>query len=400
MVKAKKIIPIILIVSLSLSLVSGFSYNKSREILAAGTCPAGCEAIEKDGQTYCINCPIPCQIGTGTFANKSCLPASGDLEEWACGREIPVGEVVERSSFLASRMAAEFGGIIESGKELVRATEELLNGNPERPPLPQWNCLNTCGSEPGCYKYLNLTWQLVAGPADQCAAGPQPPGQSVCGSEPCPACPAGFGDWETTFPPDPEMPEDTITCQYQLSNCSEDCTLFRCSGIRGGNPFDSVDRNYSDIELAQEDLRKDIEEDYPVEIKEKLKFKRSYILEQLDFSRCGLAQCWIPAEDYPAILAGEKVGRHLFTGKTVSDMGLFEDDQLLCLITQITNEWEEVQELWESPKNWWSWPVVIFKIAGKLITMGWNVVWIMIKEWFDVGKEEGAYPTNYYCCVM
>jgi len=24
----------------------------------------------------------------------------------------------------------------------------------------------------------------------------------------------------------------------------------------------------------------------------------------------------------------------------------------------------------------------------------------MIKEWLDFGKEEGCYPTNYYCCQM
>ncbi len=433
MVKLKKQIAIILILSFSLSLIPNFLYNEERKAWANDggpcegvTCPdLDCEKAphEETNTCSCINCPIECELNGATFTNKSCLPLSGDLEEWACGREIPIGEVMERSSFLASKMMAEFGGMIQASQEMVAATELILNGNPETglPPLSGANCEDMCATR--CHKFFTISsWDLVDGPAVECAAGPQPPGDieankdcqddaSQC--ESCTECRTnGTCCWTTEpFAPNPEFPENTITCKYcpQAGSCQTDCDLYyRCGSNRGlpgccGQYFSPVITGYADIEVAQEDLRNDIDEKYFDEgelkdLPDKFKFKRSYILEQLNFSRCELAQCWIPAEDYPAVLTGEKVGKHLFTCKTVSDMGLFEDDQLLCLVVQIMDEWEEIQKIWESPKHWWDWPVTIFKIAVKIVSMAWRTVWTFIKEWFDIGKEEGCYPTNYYCC--
>lgn len=386
----KKTISIILILAFSLSLIPNFLYNEGG-VLAA--CPEGCTEKEKDGEKYCINCPIKCKLGSGEFKNKSCLPAE-ETGEWALGTEIPTGEIIDRSSFLASKMLAEFGGMIESGKIMAKTADQLLTN------LPSFSCGMNASD---CYKYLSFSgWELIEGPADQCNEGPQPPDRKECKREPCESCAEQSRDWKITFAPDPEYPEDTITCKYRRpeGTCGANCTLFRCGGYRGfpgccGQYFDPAISSYSNIEGALEDLKNDINETNAPE-----KFKRSYILEQLDFSRCQLAQCWIPAEDYPAVLAGEKTGKHLFSCKTVSDMDLFEDDQLVCSVLQATNEWDEIKELWASPKPWWDWPVVIFKTYVRIYTMPWRMIWGIILEWFDVGKEEGCYPTNYYCGQM
>ena len=147
----------------------------------------------------------------------------------------------------------------------------------------------------------------------------------------------------------------------------------------------------------QEALKNDIKETNSPK-----KFKRSYILEQLDFSRCELAQCWIPAEDYYDVLTGKKVGKHLLTCEQATQMGLFDDDQIACLTFQIINEWEEITKLWEAMGEapWWQRPIIFFEIVGKVIGITGRILWEMIKEWVDTGQEEGCYPTNYYCCQM
>ena len=437
MVGIKKTVVIILIFAFSLSLIPNFLYNGGREVLgdenpcAGATCPAGCEpkAQEETGTCACINCPIPCQFGTEIVTNKSCLPMSGELEEWTCGKEIPIGEAIDRSAILASKMLAEFNGIIESGQIMVEKTETILNGNPEEgvPPIADWECGNMCSA--GCYKYFSISaWERVEGPPGICGSGPQPPGgiaakkecqEDASQCETCAQCRASQSCcWETTFAPDPDFPENTVKCKYcpQAGACQESCSLYWCdkrydvdgSLIKPGccdDFFNPIINGYSNIKGAQEDLKNDIDEKYSdggvlKDLPDKFKFKRSYILEQLDFARCELAQCWIPAEDYPAILSGEKSGKHLFTCKSVSDMGLFEDDQLVCSATQIMDEWEEVQELWGEMLDapWWQKPIIFFQVVWKTLTAAGQFLWGLIKEWFDVGKEEGCYPTNYYCC--
>ena len=354
---------------------------------------------------------------------------SGELEEWTCGKEIPIGEAIDRSAILASKMLAEFNGIIESGQIMVEKTETILNGNPEEgvPPIADWECGNMCSA--GCYRYFSISaWERVEGPPGICGSGPQPPGgiaakkecqEDASQCETCAQCRASQSCcWETTFAPDPDFPENTVKCKYcpQAGACQESCSLYWCdkrydvdgSLIKPGccdDFFNPIINGYSNIKGAQEDLKNDIDEKYSdggvlKDLPDKFKFKRSYILEQLDFARCELAQCWIPAEDYPAILSGEKSGKHLFTCKSVSDMGLFEDDQLVCSATQIMDEWEEVQELWGEMLDapWWQKPIIFFQVVWKTLTAAGQFLWDLIKEWFDVGKEEGCYPTNYYCC--
>lgn len=392
----KKTLLVILILSFSLSLIPNFLYNEDR-VLAA--CPAGCTSKIEDGETYCINCPIACP--GSSFTNKSCLPLEG-TGEWTLGREIPIGEIIDRSSFLASKMLAEFGGMIKAGEEMTKTADQLLTN------LPSFSCGMNASD---CYKYLSFSgWGLTEGPADQCNEGPRPPDRKECGGrEPCESCAEQSRDWEITFAPDPEYPEDTITCSYRRpeGTCGANCTLFRCGGYRGfpgccSQYFDPAISSYSNIERALSDLKNDINETNAPE-----KFKRSYILDQLNFSRCELAQCWIPAEDFPDVLTGDKVGKYLFSCKTVSDMDLFEDDQLTCLTLQAANEWEEIQARWANPENWWDRPVVIFKIYATAYTLPWRIyiitwqmIWGMIQEWFDVAQEEGCYPTNYYCGQM
>ncbi len=413
MVKLKKQIALILILSFFLSLIPNFLYNEGRVF---ADCPAGCTPGERDGETYCINCPISCQWGMEEVTNRSCLPLE-EAGEWTCGVEVPIGEAIDRSAYLAGRMLAEFGGIVENGREMAIWSDRLLVD------YKKWSCAGytdwedkekKCETE--CYKYFYISeGELQPGQDPQCPAGARYvprtiPAGDECKEDPaqCQSC-AECGErccWQEEYSPDPEHPEETITCKYcrkEGSNpeteepyCREMCTTYSCRGCCG-QYFWPILNGYSNIESLREALENDIKEKKSPE-----KFKRSYILEQLDFSRCELAQCWNPAEDYYAILVGEKVGKHLLTCEMVSQMGLFEDDQILCLVFQAEDEWEEIKELWGEmeTKPWWQKSVVFFQIFGKIIKLGGRIIWEMIKEWFEIGQEEGCYPTNYYCCQI
>jgi len=440
MVKLKKQTAIILILTLSLSLTPNFLYNKGRGVSAEITCPPGCEVIEKEGETYCINCPIECKFGTETVINKSCLPLE-ETGEWLCSREIPIGEVVDRSAILASKMLAEFSLIIENGQTMVDKTEEILHGNPGDPakgipPIPKiadWECDNMCAAR--CYKYFLIPdllepagsdWELIEGPPDDCASGPQPPNiigaKNECQEDAsqCETCAQFLADesycWKTTFAPDPLYPADTVTCKYCPLSCETKCYVFRCGGYRGkpgccDRFFRPIIDGYNYIENNQKSLKNDIDEKYFDEeelkdLPDNFKFKRSYILEQLDFSRCELAQCWIPADEYQKVLDGELAGKHLLSCRSVSDMDLLEDDQLLCLAVQVVNEWEEIKELWSDLLEelemapWWQKPLIILRKIWETILSAGEFLFGLIKEWFNVGKEEGCYPNNYYCCYF
>jgi len=420
MVKFKKQILIIPIIIFFLSLVPNFLYNEGR-VLAG--CPTGCTPEERDGETYCINCPIPCKLEAKTLTNKSCLPLEG-TGEWTCGVEIPVGEVMDRTAYLAGRMLAEFGGIVKGGEEMVTWSDRLLTD------YKKWSCTGytdwedkekKCETE--CYKYFYISeGELQPGEDPRCPTEARYTPRSIyagdeCKEDPaqCQSC-AECGErccWQEEYSPDPERPEETITCEYCRKEglnpetgepyCQEMCTPYSCQGCCG-QYFWPIINGYTGIEELQKALKNDIREKTPEgeDLPESFKFKRSYILEQLDFSRCELAQCWIPAEDYPDILAGEKVGKHLLTCEAVTQMGLFDDDQVNCLSYQIEDEWKEIKDRWGemAEKPWWQKPVVFFQIMGKAIWLGGRILWEMIKEWVDFGQEEGCYPTNYYCCQM
>lgn len=419
MVKLKKQIAIILILSLFLSLIPNFLYNGGR---ASADCPTGCTPEEKDGETYCINCPIPCQWGMEEVTNKSCLPLEG-TGEWTCGIEIPVGEVMDRTTYLAGRMLAEFGGIVESGREMAIWSDRLLTD------YKKWSCAGytdwegeekKCETE--CYKYFHITkGGLQSGEDPRCPTEARHTPRGIYAgdeckedSTQCQSC-AECGErccWQEEYCPDPEYPEETITCKYCREEglnpetggpyCREMCTPYSCRGYCG-QYFWPIINGYSGMKELQEALKNDIGEKNPEgeDLPESFKFKRSYILEQLDFSRCELAQCWIPAEDYYDILAGKKVGKHLLTCKAVTQMGLFDDDQINCLSYQIIDEWETIIKIWTEPKeHWWQWPVVFFETILYAQLLPWRIIWEMIKEWVETGQEEGCYPTNYYCCQI
>lgn len=423
MVKLKRQMVIILILSFSLSLIPNFLYTKEREVSAGAeecqgfSCPPGCSKKydKKTESCSCINCPIPCKIGGKTFVNKSCLPLEG-AGEWVCGEEIPIGEVIDRSSYLAGRMLAAFGGMIEAGRQMADKADEILTD------YKDWQC-TAKWCQTGCYKFYHITAGVrKTGQDPRCPAEAKfVPRGIYAGDEckkdvsQCKSC-AQCGErccWTEEYTPDPKKPEEVISCQYCKKEgvnpatgkpyCQEMCSPYSCQGCCG-QYFWPIINGYAEIEKLESLLVNDIEEKTPdgKKLPDDFKFRRSYILEQLDFSRCELAQCWIPAEDYPEVMAGKKVGKHLFTCETASQMGLFDDDQINCLTLQIEKEWEKIEELWAemAEKPWWQRPVVFFQILGRMIKLGGRIIWEMIKEEFDFGKEEGCYPTNFYCCLM
>jgi len=417
MVKLKKQVSIILILSLLFSLILNFLYNGSEGVFAQDgnpcesfSCPSGCPEPQYDEKTdncVCINCPIACQWGGEKVTNKSCLPLEG-TGEWVCGVEIPVGEVMDRTAYLAGRMLAEFGGIVEGGRQMVNKTDELLTD------YKDWNCDDWC--QTGCFKFFHIAGgELRPGENVECPLEARYVPRGIYAGDECKedlsqcrTC-AECGErccWSEEYYPDPEHPKKTITCRYCKKEglnpetgepyCREMCNPYACMGCCD-QYFWPIINGYSNMEELWKTLKNDIEETNSPE-----KFRRQYILEQLDFSRCELAQCWIPAEDYPDVLSGKKVGKHLFTCEMATRMGFLEDDQTACLVFQIFDEWEETEELWGEMETapWWQRPVVFFQIMGKVIKLGGRMLWEMIKEWFDFSQEEGCYPTNYYCCQM
>jgi hypothetical protein len=407
MVRLKKQISIILILSFFLSLIPNFLYTKSEEAFAKD-CPPDCDKVCRDevDACGCINCPISCQWGE-EVTNKSCLPFEG-TEEWTCGVEIPIGEVIDRSAYLAEKMLVEFDGIIGNGKQMIEKTGELLSD------YKDWRCEDVCST--GCFKYYRIVnGILVADP-------PQPAGcaptksysrnvsgecrncasaascQEECAYDKCPdgCCYADTSQKDI----DTDKP---IICKYCPDQYEERCVRRSCGGCCN-QYFNPIIEGSEAIENFQENLKNDIEEKSPggENLPDNFKFRRSYILEQVDFSRCELARCWIPAEDYYDILAGEKVGKHLLTCETATQMGLFDEDQYFCSVIQILEEWEGIQNLWEElgEAPWWGKPVVFFRLLGRLMMFGWKMLWETIKEWSDSSQEEGCYLTNYYCCQL
>jgi len=411
MVNKKSLISIIVLLSLFLSLTPNFLYNEGG---ALASCPQGCTEKEKEGETYCIDCPIKCQWNKKEVKTLSCLPEE-ETGEWTCGTEIPIGEVLDRSSYLAGRMLAEFGGIIEAGRQMADKTDELLTD------YKDWSCQDC---QTGCYKFYNITaGMLESGEDPRCPPEAQAVPRGIYAGDECKAdasqCKScdECGErccWAEEYVPDPEeKPEETISCQYCKKGgvnpetgepyCKEICSPYSCWGCCG-QYFWPIINGYTEMENLQKALLNDVEEKTPdgENLPEDFKFKRSYIMEQLDFSRCQLAACWIPAEDYPDVMTGKKVGKHLLTCETANQLGLFDDDQINCSTLQIENEWDKIKELWGEieQKPWWQRPVVLFQILGRIIILPFRTIWEMIKEWFNIGKEEGCYPTNFYCCQM
>jgi hypothetical protein len=422
MVKIKKTISIILLLSFFLSFTPNFLYNKDRGVFAAEdpcqsvSCPSDCEKKydEKTEQCVCINCPIPCKIEAKSFENKSCLPSEG-AGEWTCGTEIPIGEVIDRSSYLAGRMLAEFEGMIADGRQMADTADKILSKNEG---YTTWNCQDWC--QTGCYKFYHVAaGVLKAGQDPRCPTEARfVPRGIYAGDEckedasQCKSCDQ-CGErccWNEEYTPDPKKPKEVITCQYCKKDgsdpatgepyCKEMCSPLSCMGCCG-QYFWPIINGYAEMENLQKALINDIEETNSPE-----KFKRSYILEQLDFSRCELAQCWIPAEEYFEVLEGKKLGKHLLTCEAVSQMGLFDDDQIACLTFQIMEEAKEILKYWKemAEKPWWQKLAFFYKAfyltIWEIIKISGKVLWGIITEWLDYGKEEGCYPTNYYCCQM
>jgi len=438
MVKLKKQIAIILIFSFSLSLIPNFLYNKKGEIFADEDpcedffCPLDCPGPEYDERTdtcSCPNCQISCEIEDKTFQNQSCLPVKG-AGEWICGVEIPAGEVMDRTVYLASRMLAEFGGMVKGGQEMATWSDRVLTD------YKKWDCAGYTDweneekwCETDCRKYYQITAGVLQPEQsdleceletsqgkgiyplecnddyNQCIPCAQYCSQEAHQEECC---------WIDNSQPnlnyDPEHPEEEkeyLSCKYckkegeeETKYCYEYCFVDSCRGCCG-QYFEPIINGYTGMEELQEALKNDIAEKTPEGeiLPESFKFKRSYILEQLDFSRCELAQCWIPAEDYYDVLSGEKVGKHLLTCEAVTQMDLLDHDQINCLSYQIKNEWETITEIWKEPKeHWWQWPVLFFETVFYVQLLPWRVIWEIIHEWTETGQEEGCYPTNYYCC--
>ena len=442
MVRLKKQIAIILIFSLFLSLAPNFLYTGNRDVFAEDedsckdfSCPAECPDSkpvydDRTNSCSCINCSITCQWKGEEVTNFSCRPLE-EGGEWVCGVEIPIGEVLDRTTFLARKMLDEFGGIIEKGGQMAKFADATLTD------YKKWNCAGYTdweGKESKCETDCDKRYRITAGILQ--------PGQSDPGCEtetnqgkgiypkecnedynqciPCAEYCAReeykeeccWIDNNSQPNPnyDPEYPEEEkeyLSCKYckkedenETKYCYEYCSARPCMGCCG-QYFWPVINGYTGMEELQEVLKNDIREKTPEgeDLPESFKFKRSYILEQLEFSRCELAQCWIPGEDYPDVLAGKKVGKHLLTCEQASQLGLFDDDQINCFVYQITDEWETIIEIWKEPKeHWWQWPVLFFETLLYVGLLPWRIIWYIMKDWTKAGQEKGCYPTNYYCC--
>jgi len=438
MVDFKKQTSLILILSLFLSLIPNFLYNENRGVLASdecgdpSLCPEECTGgavYDEDSETcVCLDCSISCPWGGGPVINKACLPLS-ETGEWDCGVEIPIGEVADGTTILAEKMLVESLGIIKAGKQMVDKTDELLTD------YKDWNC-DMC--QTGCYKFYNISAGVRVLKPDQdphCPvdAGVVPRGiyagdECKADASQCKSCDQ-CGErccwnerycWDSekeeivSCPTKPEKGIETLACQYCEKEgsdpdtgqpyCKEICSPYSCWGCCE-QYFNPILEGFDLITGFQGELENDIDEKYSKEgvtkaLPDDFKLKRSYILEQLEFSRCELAQCWMSAEDYPAVFSGEKVGKHLLTCEAVSQMEFLDEDQINCLSLQIKKEWESIETIWEKlgvEEHWWKWliPGYAFEKFEK-----WSLMKILglIEERSNIGQEEGCYPHNFYCC--
>ena len=445
MVGFKKQISIILILSLFLSLTPNFLYNGGREILAGCTtdescticppgtkcpCPSGCDGRCSKGQCLCFDCPLPGRCNWGKdfeFKHESCLPEEG-AGEWGCGKEIPIGEVILRTSLLADKMEQQFvKGIIENANIMI----DEIKGTPAKQglldKLDSLSCKDSCKVE--CHKYFNASEWLLKGGTAGCNAtiGENRSSDArencqkcdnvglPCSTE-CNSCPI---DENSKCAQDDCLIAETITtigetvvaktdCKYYPNPvyCTTNCDIRRWAGVNyctwKDNPFSSVNGYSKKIESSKERLIKDINGAEQPE-----KFKIEYIEKQLNYARCELSKCYISAEEYPKVMTGELAGKHLFSCKSVTEMGLLEDDQIECLSLQAMAEFEKLVEAvtgyWEQPRHWWEYiPIVMIVEVSILIVknVNWGLVWDVITELFKSTAEEGCFPGNYYCCQM
>ena len=438
MVKLRKQISLILILSLFLSLIPNFLYNGSREVFASdecgdtSLCPEECTGgavYDENSETcVCIDCSFSCPWGGELVTNKSCLPLS-ETGEWDCGMEIPIGEVVDGTTILAEKMLVESLGIIQGGKQMVDKTDELLTV------YKDWECSKDW-CQTGCYKFYHIAAGESQGEDPRCPPDAQSVPRGIYAGDECQAnasqCKScdDCGDrccwserycWDSekeeivSCPTEPEKGIETLNCQYYKKEgsdpdtgepyCREMCSPYSCWGCCE-QYFNPILDGFELITGFQGELENDIDEKYSDEegtranLPPDFKLKRSYILEQLEFSRCELAQCWMSAEDYPAVFAGEKVGKHLLTCEAVSQMEFLEEDQINCNTLRIKKEWEVVETIWEKlgvEEHWWKWLIPGYAYE-KFVK--WSVMKIvgLIEERSNIGQEEGCYPHNYYCC--
>jgi len=361
--------------------------------------------------------------------HQSCF-ADLSEEEFACGVEIPIGEVIDRSAFLAFKMEEEFDEIIKETETEIAEVEKLIASGT--------SCGNLCKT--GCLKDRMIWGKFISGPST-CSSFPGTPAeikvscceeaQLWCGNclEPCDQCQCVdetycWYCWEETqgappvtcyycqegYPYDekirgkktPDSPgncnwyskkevADSSLCQYceietqtecqsfygQDECCQEECTTRSCRGPDKSGVANSC----QEIEKLEESLKNSIgETDQPE------KFEWSSILNQLKFARCELSKCYISAEEYPKVMTGEMAGKHLFTCKMVQEMGLLEDDQIACIAFQALKELEEAES---ASSGFWA-----------VIKGFFKALWYIVKTWLTGAREEGCFPTNYYCCQM
>ncbi|GAI46368.1 unnamed protein product, partial [marine sediment metagenome] len=259
----------------SLSFNSQFLYNEGEWILATeASCPSGCGPIEKNGETSCINCPIPCQWGGGEFENKTCRPLE-ETGEWTCGVEIPIGEAMDRTFLLSSKMANAFEATIDSANLMAEKTDEILDS------IEGWNCQDICST--GCFKYYRIVdGVLVTNPpqpadcaptksysrnvSEECQNCATPAScQEECADDRCPdeCC---YTDVSQTDP----LTDEPITCRYCPGQYDKRCVRRSCGGCCD-QYFNPIIDAYSNIEILQKDLEETIKEGNKPE-----KFERDY----------------------------------------------------------------------------------------------------------------------------
>jgi len=435
MVIFKKSFLIILILFLLLSLIPNFLYTGERAAFAEDqdpcenlSCPdkQNCEKKYDDKTKTCVcyNCSVSCKWKGENVINKSCSPLTV-AEEWGCGIEIPIGEITDNTSSSAGKMLKTLEGMIKSGEEMALWTDRVLTDYKE------WKCseyINWEGEEKkcetGCRKYYQITaGSLQAEESDQECESETSRGKTIdpqdCNENhiKCLSC-SEYCDKEEykeeccwvdntqlnpNYDPENEKENEYLSCKYcrkqdegETKYCNEYCSAKSCEGCCS-QYFNPIINGYKDIKNSNEALKNQIEETDTLE-----RFQRRYILEQLDFSRCELAQCWVSAEEYLEIPTEEKIGKHLLTCKQASQTGLLEEDQIACFAFQAVKGLEEIIKLWEDLEtaSWWKKLIIYFQLQWEVVKFSAEILWEMATGGLELTQEKGCYPGNYYCCQL
>ncbi len=244
--------------------------------------------------------------------NKGILASEEDSEEeeieyelLKCGREIPVGEAMEKTGELLEEIIIEFERIKTNSYNLIRAQQEMEELAKK---CSMKNCTPVCEEVP-----IYDVW------------GGEPL-YYQCLRQPCEGDPCDKEEIEKSFSEITNLSEEIQAAKEKLYKliyesveplCIEENEDIRTTGEKircAANP--------ACWELTRETLLSLLPEDFPEDFLEKIGLCPSITVQKaisrkLDLSRAEFDKCYLSPEDIEKVFLGEKTGKYLLSCQRV-----------------------------------------------------------------------------------